>query len=121
MIVSIVLSRKCIQLSFQFSPWYKDTTFIFYEIPQSVKTCCPIREKLRICCCEDDSIIVRVPSKISTVCSLLPHRGRLIVCCVTGKNMLQHTCTFVPETFIGINFHKIVLPHEKSEISIPCK
>ena len=29
----------------------------------------------------------------------------------------QHTCTFIQETFIGINFHEIVLPHEKAKIS----
>ena len=30
-----------------------------------------------------------------------------------SKDVLQHTCTFVPETFIGTNFHKIVLPHKR--------
>ena len=32
-------------------------------------------------------------------------------------NVLQHKCTFVSETFIGINFHEleIVMPSEKSK------
>ena len=30
----------------------------------------------------------------------------------TNPNVLQHTCTFISETFI--NFHEIVMPREKA-------
>ena len=32
-----------------------------------------------------------------------------------AKMYCNVTCTFVPETFKGINFQEIVLPHEKSK------
>ena len=40
----------------------------------------------------------------------------------TGEELvLQHTCTFISETFIGIDFHEIVMSCEEAKISILCK
>ena len=39
----------------------------------------------------------------------------------SAKTCVLYMCTFVPETFIKINFHEIVLAHEKVKISTPRK
>ena len=34
-----------------------------------------------------------------------------------AKNVLRHTCKFAPETFVGMNFPKIVLPRKKQKLA----